>query len=382
MITRLSIPPLLLASSLLSSSLLPAQGRQVTPDPACESWEGQGDTQYFGRFASGRIQLATAGLRGRVQTVRGLAFRPDFRNHTARTGGGRTWRATTIHMAHCDNSTLTTSLNSNVGTSATRVFSGAMSWPDVQGAPKTQPMPWMPAIPLDVQYPYDGQRDLLADIAFSSGTMHNGGSFADYHLDRSTFSYNAGGSYGTLGGYRDQGGCIDSLATRKYGADTWGRVSIYGPKYATTVRQNTMEHAFGGSFFPPSTPVVLAMSPIVHVQGIPMPGTPCNRIHLDPAAMVLFPEVTKTNGSFSSQLGGSGYVVPLVTGLAGTQLVAQSAWTDTGNGRFMLSGAAWTSIPHLPQDPSESGEHLAFVGGSATSSIGGQTHPPLVRWSL
>ena len=86
-----------LAYSVLAASGLVAQGVIASPAGSLNQ-EGEGAAHIFGRYADGRFQFAEGDLKGTARNFTGLAYRLDYRDHSASTAMGRKWSNVTVRV--------------------------------------------------------------------------------------------------------------------------------------------------------------------------------------------------------------------------------------------------------------------------------------------
>ena len=177
-----------LSACLVTTSLW-AQGSFVSP-PSLATAEGDTAAYAFFYYSNMRAQHAEGELRGMKLSLTGIAWRYDYRNHTASTTGGRKWTSVTLNLSDTDWTKMDRTWTKNAYTTPVEVFNSSFAAPLKTGTPFFKPDNFGGplSIPFKSPYAYSGSQDLLLDYVFLGGSLDNNvtwtaSSGRNYYLD-------------------------------------------------------------------------------------------------------------------------------------------------------------------------------------------------------
>lgn len=377
---------LLASCPLLLSSLGLAQSHVTSPNGFVHI-EGDSHSSLLGGYHEGRYMFCDGAHRGTAMTLKATTYRPSNFVYTASNGTGRSWTSVKIHASEGDFDTFDRTFSTNSTTTPTAVFSAAVSWPTRSGKPSALPGNWDLAFPFATNWSYTGNGDICLDYEFTGGTLANSAawtSFRSYYVDANTFATSATVSSAQLGASGSNQGCNDRGVNHLYGARVNSQCTIYNQQYSSARYRDRIRLTQSGSHFAISRPTITVLGFRSIPNGVPFPGVTCNKLHIDTALPTLmFLQMTNTSGNLATLTFGAGsYGFPMPSGLSGVELVTQAAWSDSQNGRLLMSSAAALTVPEMPEIQRRSAIYTPRL--TSTTGYGPYTshgHNPIVRYT-
>ena len=171
--------PMRIAHAAVSAVLIAATATAQLPEtvpPGFQSVEALNRTLEFGVYASYRAQIALSFFKGKTTVVSALQLRQENR-FAFGWSGARRFSNVTLMAAHTDYARLSTKFAQNL-TTATVVFSSAVSWPSLDHRSTASPAPWggpggSLVFPFNAKWKHGGADDMLFDFRFQGGQLAN-----------------------------------------------------------------------------------------------------------------------------------------------------------------------------------------------------------------
>lgn len=372
----LALAPGLVAQSLMSSP------------PGLVDKEGDYFASSVGAYANGRIQTLDGEMMGAARSLKGVAYRPDNRNHTTNYGMGRSWSNVSIYAAEADGSKASRTFTANQLAAPTLVFSASASWPTLTGKPAKYPADWAMAFPFSTPYSYSGNNHLSLDFQFAGGTLQNGANWGTgwryYYLDGVEQGRSNTANSKKLGEYGAYKGCNDRSRTDSRGAELTTTLIHYSANSANGSYRNRLRFYQSGNYFGISAQVVTFLGFGSLKQGFDLGGTTCNKVWVDFSLPTFsFFQSANTSGSLPQLTFGAGSTgIPAQPSAVGLELVTQAYWRDTKTFQGLLSSAASLTVPEQPRFY----DRLVLYSSSNTAVTGSgpsdrQDYNPIARFS-
>ena len=351
---------------LSAAACLSAQGAPLYSPPDLASREGRSMSFHPGAFAIARYQFLDGDHIGKTGTLKEIAFRLNDEAYTVSTGMGHRWSNVTIDLADGDFLKFDRTLQTNLLSTPTLVFSSTVAWPTVAGKPTSRPAQWGGAtaayrFPFKTGWLYSGTKDLVSDWVFTGGTLANNTNFTSqvpYRFDSWLVDINRGVS-ATSSALPAQalnnnspgvtGRCNDSAwGSTVNGSYVDSRGTVYEPYYTSAAWRNKVVLQSASYYTAPSAPVIHAWGITAHTTGVDI-GTGCYKLHL-PQVLFMQTMMTLPKNLSSSGLGGwAPYLVfdwvPAV--MSGLKVYTQGAWADTATGRLNVTRANILTLPSV-----------------------------------
>jgi hypothetical protein len=359
----LSISGLAALALALVGTPVAAQSTYFFSPQRLAATEGDNACYLFGSWQKARHQLVDGENRGTAAQLKAVAFRLDYRSHTSWTTAiGRSWSNVTVDLSDGDLDKMTNVFTLNTLSTPTRVFSGAVTWPDYNGTPLSRPTLWggisnSYRVPFRTNWNYTGRLDIVSDWQFVGGQLANRSTWTTastgYWLD----SYEDPDEP-RVGTYRPipknrlnnnspgvTGRCNDSFfGSQGIGSHANIFARAYGPSTSQTNWRDKLLIWSSSYYTAPGAPVIHAWAFASHDIGFGL-STGCNNLHLL-GLQLYFPHAVPP-----SSKNPTGYVraQPIITDWVGVmsslRVVLQAGWADSVTGQFRLSQAHEVILP-------------------------------------
>ena len=332
---------------LVASGTVSAQA--WSPHPSYATKMGGAPAVDWGHSAASRYQFTDGNFRNQALVLNKLSARPRGGiTYVPTIGAGRSWQSVVIDIAPTQLSRVSSTYTQNYSSAPTRVFSGSVTWPSLDGEVVNALTTFPVQIPFQTPFVHVGNSDFLIDVQMAGGTLANGQAWgrANYHLD--TYKV-ANTETGYIHYYHDPAapGCVDSSLPASAGR-AFAKMNIQRYADDNSVPASVRNRVLFGSQakgLPPRHPFVSATSLAVNPLGLPVPGG-CERLFVDLNSFVYYSGGSSgTLGEGWTSYGPSGFLYqPFFFGL---EVYTQYAWEDTQSRRLMVSAASSSVVPEL-----------------------------------
>ncbi len=332
----------------LSSSIL-AQGYMTTPLTGT-TVEGADSAFIFGWAANQGNRFMDYTHTGTKRSIKGLAFRADYRDHNAI---GRTWSKVTVLAAHGDWSSITKlSPNYTLKDTPTKVFDAKWSFPALKGKPLLNPSAWGGIggslnFRFSTPWAYNGSDSIFLEFQFSGGVAANNQPWVganpkgfEYFLDtmpqaawQGTNTYNQ--TYPAK-----PAPCLDS------GFGSGGKGKTYATIDASLSGATTVVLAVRTYYTSTRSPVIYALGVAGNATGLNL-GAGCNLFHIDSTKpMYIVPLATPNNKTAYASLTAK---TPRQSWMK--EIWAQAGWADSKTQSLKLTHAVRATFGTSTQVP-------------------------------
>lgn len=321
--------------------------------------EGDHFSDKLGIYGIGRMQVVEGELIGMPAAIGRISYRRDnTRQHFPNSNIGRTWTRVTVDASDIDMAKVSVTFAKNIQSKRTRVFDAKFSLPSYPKGPTQQPAPFASALSfqLSTSFLSRGKLGVLFDWVYRGGTLangarwvtNNGSTNAPYYVDGVFAAPSSGifSSYGTFVPIPRQNGCNDSAHRFRNDAQTTVGVTVYGPSYQVRAFAGTTVFSVSSAFTARGAPVLHVVSNSGSDRGVNI-GARCQKLYVAFNGTYV-PALQTTMTTLNAFSGVASRRITTIPSLVGTMVGAQSAWADSGSGRFSLTTAMRAQVPPIP----------------------------------